>query len=122
MDFSEPSLLCHFSKFWNFGDASVIRPFCATFVTLCHFSCCVEKAKNAIFNSQSYYYTHSKAFQMNNDKYIRSVRLDNKINERLIKICEHLGVSVNSYITSEIGRSISRDEVSYNINKDNKTK
>lgn len=45
----------------------------------------------------------------------RTVRLEPNVNERLIALCEHLGVNVNAYLVGEIGKAISRDEVSYRV-------
>lgn len=43
----------------------------------------------------------------------RTVKLEHDMNERLIELCEHLGVNPNAYLLNEIGKSISRDEVAY---------
>jgi len=42
----------------------------------------------------------------------RSVRLTPDMLTRLNAVCEHLGVTVGAYLTQEIGRAVSRDEVS----------
>lgn len=42
----------------------------------------------------------------------RTVRLTPDVLARLQAVCEHLGVTVGSYITQEIGRAVARDEVS----------
>lgn len=42
----------------------------------------------------------------------RSVRLTPDMLARLNAVCDHLGVTVGSYITQEIGRAVARDEVS----------
>jgi hypothetical protein len=44
-------------------------------------------------------------------KHARSVRLAGPVHERLLAVCEHLGVSPNAYIVAEVGRAVSRDEV-----------
>jgi predicted DNA-binding protein len=46
------------------------------------------------------------------DKFQRSIKLDSKLNDRLVSLCEHLGVNVNSYLLNEIGKAVARDEVS----------
>lgn len=43
----------------------------------------------------------------------RTVRLEHDINDRLIALCDHLGVNVNAYLVGEIGKAVSRDEVAY---------
>lgn len=42
----------------------------------------------------------------------RSVRLTPEMITRLNAVCDHLGVTVGAYLTQEIGRSVSRDEMS----------
>ncbi|MNE26628.1 hypothetical protein D3C80_1200010 [compost metagenome] len=42
----------------------------------------------------------------------RSIRLTTDVMTRLQAVCDHLGVTVGSYITQEIGRAVARDEVS----------
>lgn len=42
----------------------------------------------------------------------RSIRLTPEVLARLQAVCEHLGVTVGSYITQEVGRAIARDEAS----------
>jgi|TARA_B100001059_G_C17795493_1_gene562795 hypothetical protein len=43
----------------------------------------------------------------------RTVKLESDINDRLLSLCEHLGVNPNSYLINKIGEAISKDEVSY---------
>lgn len=43
----------------------------------------------------------------------RTVKLEYDMNERLIALCEHLGVNPNAYLLNEIGKAVSRDEVAY---------
>lgn len=43
----------------------------------------------------------------------RTVKLESDINDRLLSLCEHLGVNPNSYLVNKIGEAISKDEVSY---------
>lgn len=45
-------------------------------------------------------------------RYTRSVNLDPNIAERLQRVCDHLGVTVNSYLKLKIGEVVSRDEIS----------
>ena len=52
---------------------------------------------------------------MSESKVGRTVRLEPDVNARLIALCEHLGVNVNAYLVGEIGKAISRDEVSYRV-------
>lgn len=42
----------------------------------------------------------------------RTIRLTPEVLARLQAVCEHLGVTVGSYITQEVGRAVARDEVS----------
>ena len=49
------------------------------------------------------------------EKIGRTVRLESNVNERLIALCDHLGVNVNAYLVGEIGKAISRDEVSFRV-------
>lgn len=42
----------------------------------------------------------------------RSIRLTADVMTRLQAVCDHLGVTVGSYITQEIGRAVARDEMS----------
>lgn len=42
----------------------------------------------------------------------RTIRLTPEVLARLQAVCEHLGVTVGSYITQEIGRAVARDEMS----------
>lgn len=45
------------------------------------------------------------------DKVSRSMKLEADVNDRLIKLCAHLGVNPNAYLLNEVGKAISRDEV-----------
>lgn len=45
-------------------------------------------------------------------KYQRSIRLTHEMAARLQAVCDHLGINIGAYITAEIGRAVSRDEVS----------
>lgn len=45
-------------------------------------------------------------------RYNRSVNLDRQMAERLQRVCDHLGVTVNSYLKLKIGEVVSRDETS----------
>lgn len=47
----------------------------------------------------------------------RTIRLTPEVNERLMALCEHLGVSVNAYMTTEIGKAIARDELTYHLRR-----
>ena len=50
---------------------------------------------------------------MSESKVGRTVRLEPDMNDRLVALCEHLGVNVNAYLVGEIGKAVSRDEVAY---------
>lgn len=45
-------------------------------------------------------------------RYNRSVNLDPQMAERLQRVCEHLGVTVNSYLKLKIGEVVAKDEIS----------
>ena len=45
----------------------------------------------------------------------RSIRLTHEISARLQAVCDHLGVTVGSYLTAEIGRAVCRDEISLSV-------
>lgn len=45
-------------------------------------------------------------------KYSRSINLDPQMAERLQRVCDHLGVTVNSYLKLKIGEVVARDEIS----------
>ena len=45
-------------------------------------------------------------------RYTRSVNLDPNMAERLQRVCDHLGVTVNSYLKLKIGEVVSKDEIS----------
>jgi hypothetical protein len=44
-------------------------------------------------------------------KISRSLKLEADINDRLMALCEHLGVNPNAYLLNEVGKAISRDEI-----------
>ena len=54
-----------------------------------------------------------------NEKYARTVKLEMHLNDRLVALCEHLGVNVNAYLIAEIGKAVSRDEVAFNAKNAN---
>jgi hypothetical protein len=37
------------------------------------------------------------------------------MHQRLTALCEHLGVTVNAYMTGEIGKAVSRDEMAFKV-------
>lgn len=45
-------------------------------------------------------------------KKTRTVRLDSSVDARLVELCKHIGTNPNAYLIAEIGKAISRDEVS----------
>lgn len=47
------------------------------------------------------------------EKRVRTVRLSNDIDKRLVDLCEHLGTNPNSYLINEIGKAVSRDELAF---------
>ena len=49
----------------------------------------------------------------------RTVRLNSDINQRLLDLCEHLGVNPNAYLVGEIGKAVARDELSFRAQKAN---
>lgn len=51
----------------------------------------------------------------NDSKVGRTVRLESDINDRLIALCDHLGVNVNAYLVGEIGKAVSRDELHFRV-------
>lgn len=55
--------------------------------------------------------------QKTSDKYVRTFRITKDMNDRLVSLCNHLGTNPNSYITNEIGKCISRDEIAFNTQK-----
>jgi len=44
-------------------------------------------------------------------KITRTIRLTPDVDSRLIALCEHYGISIHNYLTNEIGKAVSRDEV-----------
>jgi hypothetical protein len=48
-------------------------------------------------------------------KYQRTIRLTHEMAARLQAVCDHLGVNIGAYITAEVGRAVSRDEVSLSV-------
>lgn len=49
----------------------------------------------------------------------RTVRLSSDINQRLLDLCDHLGVNPNAYLVGEIGKAVARDELSFRAQKQN---
>lgn len=50
--------------------------------------------------------------EANRSTVTRTIRLTPEVLARLQAVCEHLGVTVGSYITQEVGRAVARDEMS----------
>lgn len=46
------------------------------------------------------------------NKKSRTVRLESSVDDRLVALCKHIGTNPNAYLIAEIGKAISRDEVS----------
>lgn len=62
--------------------------------------------------------THEKDQTPTHDRKVgRTLRLTPDINDRLIALCDHLGVTVNAYMSNELGKAIARDELTYNLRK-----
>lgn len=45
----------------------------------------------------------------------RTIRVSTDVMTRLQAVCDHLGVTVGSYLTAEIGRAVCRDEISLSV-------
>lgn len=56
---------------------------------------------------------------MSSDKVTRSLRLTPDLNKRLLALCEHIGTNPNAYLISEVGKCISRDELTFISQKNN---
>lgn len=54
------------------------------------------------------------------EKVSRSLKLDVQLNDRLVKLCEHLGVNPNAYLLNEVGKAISRDELAFVVANNSK--
>lgn len=46
-------------------------------------------------------------------RHARSVRLTTSVNDRLIALCDHLGVTPNSYLVGVIGKAVATDEMAF---------
>lgn len=53
------------------------------------------------------------------DKAMRSLRLEQSVNEKLQAICDAFGVTANAYIVGELGKAIHRDYMTINAQKNN---
>lgn len=47
----------------------------------------------------------------------RTIRFTPELNDRLVALAEHLGVSVNAYMSTELGKAIARDELTYHLRR-----
>lgn len=45
----------------------------------------------------------------------KTINLEAHIDERLTKVCGHLGMSIHSYLVAKIGESVSRDFVQFQL-------
>lgn len=54
-------------------------------------------------------------YPMSADKHVRSIRLNPDIHERLVALCDHLGVTPNAYIVHAVGKAISQDEMAFKV-------
>lgn len=48
-------------------------------------------------------------------KKTRTIRLDSDIDDRLVGLCKHIGTNPNAYLIAEIGKAVSRDEISLRV-------
>lgn len=46
-------------------------------------------------------------------KVTKTIKIDPSMNDRLLAVCEHLGVNPHAYLISAVGMAISKDEVAY---------
>lgn len=51
----------------------------------------------------------------------RSIRVTTVVNDRLTAVCDHMGVTVSSYIIACVGRAVSEDEKNFNLSKTNES-
>lgn len=54
-------------------------------------------------------------YLMSTEKHVRSIRLNPDIHDRLVALCDHLGVTPNAYIVQAIGKAISQDEMAFKV-------
>ncbi len=50
-----------------------------------------------------------------NPKAKKTINLEAQIDERLTKVCGHLGMSIHSYLVARIGEAVSRDFVQFQL-------
>lgn len=53
------------------------------------------------------------------EKITKTIRLNHDVYQRLVSLCDHLGTNPNAYLISEIGKCISRDELTFRATKNN---
>ena len=46
-------------------------------------------------------------------KVARNVKIHKTVDDRLVALCEHLGMNPNAYLVSVIGKAVAQDEVSF---------
>lgn len=55
---------------------------------------------------------HHQETESSKGKYQRTISLNQDINDRLLRVCEHMGVTPSAYLKQVIGEAVSRHEVS----------
>lgn len=54
-------------------------------------------------------------------KVSRAVRLSPHIDEKLVAVCERLGVNINAYLIAEIGKAVNRDYLQFEVAESQKS-
>jgi hypothetical protein len=49
------------------------------------------------------------------EKRARSLKINSNVDDKLVALCERLGVTVNAYIVGEIGKSVNRDFLAFQV-------
>ncbi len=57
---------------------------------------------------------------LSNSKKPRSVKLDSGVSDRLEVVCNHLGMTVNSYLLFVIGSAVSTHEIEFKLTQQDK--
>lgn len=52
---------------------------------------------------------------------VRTLKLAKNVDERLVALCEHLGTNPNAYLIHVIGKSVSRDEMTFKTQQKQET-
>lgn len=53
--------------------------------------------------------------QSGTPKVSRAVRLSPHVDEKLVAVCERLGVNINAYLIAEIGKAVNRDYLQFEV-------